>query len=68
MQFQAGHACYDPRFWLEHSVAYEVQYRSPCEPYTIALRDAMPAFDRRFRGRVRDKVRLRLPPPRNHCQ
>ena len=58
MQFAPGHACYDPHFWLNHSMPYEVQYRNPCEPYTVALRDALPAFDRRFRGRLRDKVCL----------
>lgn len=61
VQFLPGHACYDPPFWLEHAIPYEVQYRNPCEPYTIGLRDALPAFDRRFRGRIRDKVRLHLP-------
>jgi hypothetical protein len=56
-QFVQGHRCYDPHFWLEHESVYEATVESPCEPYFVALRAAVPQFDERFRGRFRDKVR-----------
>ena len=60
MQFRAGHKCYDPTYWLQHDQPYEVTVRNPCEPYFVALRDTLPHFDQRFRGRLRDKVRSQL--------
>ena len=56
MQFRAGHKCYNPKYWLEHDYPYEVTVQNPCEPYVVALRDTLPHFDQRFRGRFRDKV------------
>jgi hypothetical protein len=58
MQFKAGHSCYSPQYWLEHDHPYEFNYRNPCEPYFIALKDSLPKFDGRFRGRFRDKVAI----------
>lgn len=58
MQFAAGHACYHPRDALSAKQAYEIQYANPCEPYIVILNAALPAFDERFHGRVRDKVAI----------
>lgn len=33
-----------------------MDYANPCEPYVIALSDAMPRYDERFRGRGQNKV------------
>lgn len=36
--------------------AYPFDWVMSCEPYPIALADALPPFDERWRGRVLDKV------------
>lgn len=33
-----------------------MDYIHPCEPYVIALSDALPRYDERFRGRGQNKV------------
>ena len=33
-----------------------MHYAHPCEPYVIALSDALPRYDERFRGRGQNKV------------
>lgn len=33
-----------------------MEYAHPCEPYVIALTDALPRYDERFRGRGQNKV------------
>lgn len=32
------------------------EYKHPCEPYAVALSEAMPLYDERFRGRGMNKV------------
>ena len=34
----------------------KMEYRHQCEPYVIALSDAMPRYDERFRGRGYNKI------------
>ena len=59
MQFQAGHNCYSWLTWLQDPDPQEMlafEYSHPCEPYVIALSDALPRYDERFRGRNQNKI------------
>jgi hypothetical protein len=56
MQFKPGHGCYDPLRALNATEPYAFDYKHRCEPYTVALKEAMPQFDQRWRGRNLDKV------------
>lgn len=56
MQFQPGHGCYGPSNMLNATESFAFEYQHPCEPYPIALADAMPPFDQRYRGRVMNKI------------
>jgi hypothetical protein len=56
MQWPSSHSCYDPHHALDTNEPYAFEYTSPCEPYPIALKAALPKFDLRWRGRVLDKV------------
>ena len=59
MQFVAGHNCYSWLSWFQDGDPKEmipVSYSHPCEPYVIALSDALPRYDERFRGRNQNKI------------
>jgi hypothetical protein len=59
MQFPVGHGCYSWLTWLQEedpSDMVSMEYAHPCEPYVIALSDALPRYDERFRGRGQNKV------------
>lgn len=59
MQFAAGHNCYSWLSWLQSAAPakmIDMEYSHPCEPYVIALSDAMPRYNERFRGRGQNKV------------
>lgn len=59
MQFHPGHGCYSWFSWLQEESPEEMLdmvYANPCEPYVIALSDATPRYDERFRGRGQNKV------------
>jgi hypothetical protein len=54
--FKVGHGCYSPRRALHATKPYNFNYKHPCEPYPVALKEAMPPFDLRWRGRLHNKV------------
>ena len=56
MQWPDSHGCYDPQMALHQQDFYDVRYAHPCEPYVIALKEALPPFDLRWRGRELDKT------------
>ena len=56
LQWSASHGCYDPDRALAANAFYSFTYTHPCEPYTIALKAALPPFDQRWRGRLLDKT------------
>jgi Glycosyl-transferase for dystroglycan len=59
LQFFAGHGCYSWLTWLQSDAPENIvpmDYAHPCEPYVIALSDALPRYDERFRGRGQNKV------------
>lgn len=59
VQFFPGHGCYSWMTWLQSETPahmVNMEYSNPCEPYVIALSDAMPRYDERFRGRGQNKV------------
>ena len=54
-----GHNCYSWLSWFQDEAPAEpvdMEYSHPCEPYVIALSDALPRYDERFRGRSQNKV------------
>ena len=59
VQFEVGHGCYSWLSWLQQESPQrmvDMEYAHPCEPYVIALSDALPRYDERFRGRGQNKV------------
>lgn len=59
VQFFQGHGCYSWLTWLQTQTPeamVPMEYLNPCEPYVIALSDALPRYDERFRGRGQNKV------------
>ena len=49
MQWPHSHLCYLPSRAIHASAPYTMRYLHPCGPYTIALKAALPPFDRRWR-------------------
>lgn len=50
MQWPQSQACYAPARAIHASAPYTIHYQHPCGPFTIALKAALPPFDRRWRG------------------
>ena len=50
MQWPDSQACYTPQWSIHKSAPYSVRYMHPCGPFVIALKAALPPFDRRVRG------------------
>lgn len=54
--FPAGHGPTNFSRWFGEKVPYIVQYENMFEPYIIAWKEGIPAYDERFRGVCFDKI------------
>lgn len=50
MQWPLSQSCYAPARSIHAASPFSIRYRHPCGPFTIALKAALPPFDRRWRG------------------
>lgn len=50
MQWPLSQSCYAPAHSIHAATPFSIRYSHPCGPFTIALKAALPPFDRRWRG------------------
>lgn len=50
MQWPQSQGCYTPSLAIHAAAPYTIHYLHPCGPFTVALKAALPPFDRRWRG------------------